>query len=40
MDERERAGGEPAPAHPTLAAAAMMIGIVVLLVLLALASAR
>ena len=40
VKERNRAGGEPAPAHPTFAAAAMMIGIVALLLLLALLSAR
>ncbi len=40
MDHRDRAGGEGAPAHPRFAAAALMIGIVVVLVLLALLSAR
>ena len=40
VDHRERAGGEPAPAHPTFAAAAMMLGIVALLLLLAVLSAR
>lgn len=40
MDEPVEVDEERSPGHPTVAAAAMMIGIVVLLVLLGLLSAR